>query len=107
MIHSNERNGDTSYMPEVLRLKGNLLLSMPHPNGDAAEMYFLQSLKWSRRQGARAWELRTAVDLAEWLVTKARPDDARALLRPIFEQFVGNSNNSDLNAAEHLLGALQ
>ena len=54
-------------MPELLRVKGSLLLSMPQPSGDEAEMCFMQSLELSRRQGARAWELRTAIDLAALL----------------------------------------
>ena len=54
-------------MPELLRVKGGLLLSMPQPNVDDAEMCFVQSLELSRRQGARAWELRTAIDLAALL----------------------------------------
>ena len=60
-----EANGDLSHMPELLRVKGNVLLSMPQPSVDDAEACFMQSLELSRRQGARAWELRTAVDLAK------------------------------------------
>src|SRR5262249_957931 len=59
-----EANGDLVYLPELLRVKGGLILSMPQPSTDDAEMCFAQSLELSRRQGARAWELRTAVDLA-------------------------------------------
>jgi hypothetical protein len=33
---------------------------MPHPRVDDAAMNFAQSREWSRRQAARAWELRTA-----------------------------------------------
>ena len=59
-----EANGDLSFMPELLRVKGNLLGAMPQPVLQEAEICFVQSLEWSRRQGALGWELRTVVDLA-------------------------------------------
>ena len=54
-------------MPELLRVKGGILLSMPQPRGDDAEAHFIRSLELSRSQGARAWELRTGKDLAALL----------------------------------------
>src|SRR4029077_7614499 len=59
-----EANGDTSYMPELLRVEGTLLLAMPKPNAEDAQTRLMKSLQLSRDQGARAWELRTATDLA-------------------------------------------
>jgi len=47
---------------------------MPRPSVEDAEQCFMQSLELSRRRGARAWELRTAVDLATLLPIR---DDAR------------------------------
>jgi tetratricopeptide (TPR) repeat protein len=101
-----EANGDIIYMPELLRVKGSLLLSMPQPSVDDAEMCFMQSLELSRRQGARAWELRTAVDLAKLLAAQGRPESARALLQPVLEQFAEGSDTADLKAAERLLATL-
>jgi tetratricopeptide (TPR) repeat protein len=99
-------NGDLSYMPEVLRVKGSLLASKPQPSVDDAEKYFTQSLELSRRQSARAWELRTAIDLAALLADQGRPERARTLLQPIFEQFVEGSDTADLKAAERVLATL-
>jgi predicted ATPase len=48
-----ETNGDVSYVPELLRVKGGLLLSMPRPGVEDAEECFMQSRERSRRQGAR------------------------------------------------------
>ena len=59
-IRSVGANGDACYAPELLRVKGGLLLSMPESSGNEAETCFTQSLELSRHQGARAWELRTA-----------------------------------------------
>lgn len=60
-----ETNGDLVYLPELLRVKGRILLSMPQPDSDDAERCFRQSLTLSLRQDARAWQLRTELDLAE------------------------------------------
>jgi predicted ATPase len=101
-----ETNGDLCYMPELLRVKGSLVLSMPQPGVDDAETYFMRSLEWSRRQAARAWELRTAVDLAALMAARGRSETARALLQPVFERFVEGSDTADLKAAERLLVSL-
>ena len=90
-------------MPELLRVKGNILLSGPRPNRDDAEMFFMRSLELSRRQGARAWELRTAVDLATLMATGGQAADARTLLRPVFDQFVEGLDTADVKAAQRLL----
>lgn len=101
-----DRNGDLCYMPELLRIRAKLLLSMPHPVADDAENCFTQSLALSRHQGARAWELRTATDLAALWASQGRADDAKALLQPVFEQFTEGSDTADVKAAEYLLAKL-
>jgi predicted ATPase/DNA-binding winged helix-turn-helix (wHTH) protein len=101
-----ETNGDFCYMPELLRIRANLLLSMPHPTADDAENCFTQSLELSRRQGARAWELRTATDLAAYLASQGRSAEGQALLQPVFEQFTEGSDTADVKAAEYLLAKL-
>ena len=101
-----EANGDLSYMPELLRVKGGLLRALPQPGASDTETCFLQSLDWSRRQGALAWELRTAVDLAALLAARDRREDARALLQPLFERFTEGADTADLRAAQRLLASL-
>jgi hypothetical protein len=101
-----DANGDLSYMPELLRVKAGLLLSSPQPHGDDAEACFKLSLEWSRSQAALAWELRTAVDLAALLAARGQTAPARALLQPVFEQFVEGWDTADLRAAQRLLATL-
>ena len=93
-------------MPELLRVKGSLLLLMPQPSCAGAEACLMQSLALSRRQGARAWELRAAIDLAALLAGQGRSESARGFLQPVFEQFVEGSEMADLKAAERLLATL-
>jgi predicted ATPase/DNA-binding winged helix-turn-helix (wHTH) protein len=101
-----ETNGDFCYMPELLRVKGNLLLLTPPPGRDDAEACFMQSLALCRKQGTRAWELRTATDLATLFAGQGQPERGRALLQPVFEQFVEGFDTADLVAAKSLLSTL-
>jgi predicted ATPase len=102
-----EANGALSYLPELLRVKGSVLLSMPRPRREDAETCLMQSLDWSRRQAARSWELRTAIDLATLWAGQRRPDAAaRALLQPVYDRFTEGFDTADLKAAERLLASL-
>jgi predicted ATPase/DNA-binding winged helix-turn-helix (wHTH) protein len=101
-----QANGDASYMPELLRVKARLLLSRPQPNADDAQTCLMQSLEWSRRQGARAWELRTATDLAALFASQGRSESGRALLQPLFEQFKEGLDTADLKAAGRVLASM-
>jgi predicted ATPase len=101
-----EANGDNVYMPELLRVKGSLLLSNPQHNCDDAEGYLVRSLELSRSHGSHAWELRTAMDLAALWAGQDRSGDARTLLLSVFQQFSEGSDTTDLKAAEHLLTRL-
>jgi non-specific serine/threonine protein kinase len=101
-----DANGAFSLMPELLRVKGSVLVSMDPPKFDEAERCFMRSMDWSRRQTARAWELRTAVDLATLWVRQRRPDAARAVLQPVFEQFDEGLDVADLRMAKQLLSSL-
>jgi predicted ATPase len=79
---------------------------MPQPSTDDAETCLMQSLELSRRQGARAWELRTATDLAALLAGQGRSERGRALLQPVYEQFAEGFDTADLKAASDLLSTL-
>lgn len=106
-IQSVETNGDLCYLPELLRLRGILSLSTPHANTDAAQAYFRRSLDLSRRQGARAWELRTAIDFAALLAAHGQRENARSLLQPILAQFKEHKRTADLRSAARLLATLR
>jgi len=100
-----EKNGDFSFMPELLRLKGAILLLLLEES-DEAEACFSSSLELSRRQGATAWELRTSTDLAAHWASQGRRQDARMLLEPVFSRFVEGLDTSDVQAAGRLLATL-
>jgi predicted ATPase len=61
----------------------------------------------SRDQGARAWELRAAIDLAGLMADRGAIDEAHELLRPVFEDFAEGLGTTDLRDAERLLAKLR
>ena len=78
--------------PELLRLKGELLLLQSTPAAaETAEDLFRQALDESRRQEALSWELRAATSLARLLRDQGRCADAIACLqsdlRPLYGGF--------------------
>jgi predicted ATPase/DNA-binding winged helix-turn-helix (wHTH) protein len=98
--------GHTSYMPELFRMRSRVLLAMPKPDIDEAERSLLQSLDLSRNQTARAWELRTATDLAALRTGQNMPEAAHALLQPLYDSFTEGLDTADLKAARCLLASL-
>jgi predicted ATPase len=92
--------------PELLRVKGELLLLQGAPGAAAAEDHFRQALDWARRQEALSWELRAATSLARLLQNQDRPAHAIACLQPIYDRFAEGFGTADLIAAKQLLGEL-
>jgi hypothetical protein len=101
-----EANGDFVHMPEALRVKGRLLRSLPRNRDQDAEGSFVQSLEWSRRQRARSWELRTAIDLAELWTSQGQHERASDLLEPVLATFHEGLETADPKAARRLLTTL-
>src|SRR5262249_26917827 len=101
-----EEKGEFFFMPEALRVKGCALLATTVPRVDDAEVSLMRSLELSRRQGARGWELRSAIDLARLRASRGEPDDGRALLQSIFVQFTEGRDTADLQTAERVLADL-
>jgi predicted ATPase/DNA-binding winged helix-turn-helix (wHTH) protein len=101
-----EENSELCFLPEALRVKGCAILASQEPGVDEAEACFIQSLELSRSQGARGWELRTAIDLARLWAKRGMPEDCRKLLRPILAQFTEGRNTADPRTAERLLAEL-
>ena len=99
-----EDNGDASYMPELLRMKANVLMEMGLRKD--AEDYFMRALELSRNQSALAWELRIATDLADCWSAAGECARARDFLKSIFDRFTEGQQTADVKAAEYALAAL-
>jgi predicted ATPase len=99
-------SGEFIQMPELLRVKGKLLCGLTNANRGEAEMLFRQSIDLARLQGARAWELRGAIDLAALMLDTERRDSARELLMTVYGAFNEGNETADLAEARELLGKL-
>jgi class 3 adenylate cyclase/tetratricopeptide (TPR) repeat protein len=91
------------YDAELLRLKGELLLSKDEAE---AESHFRRALHVARAQEARSFELRTATNLAHLWQKQGRKEDARQLLAPIYAWFTEGFDTLDLKDAKTLLEEL-
>jgi predicted ATPase len=102
-----EHNGEAWYVPELLRIKGEVLLSHREPNAIDAEDQFLRSLVWARREGALSWELRSATSLARLWRDQARTKEAHELLAPVYHRFTEGFDTVDVKGAKALLETLR
>ena len=101
-----EAHGDNVYMPELLRVKASMLVPDRQHDWHDAEGHLVRSLALSRDQGSRAWELRTATDLAALWAERGRTGDAQRLLAPVLEQFTEGSQTADVAGAARLMRTL-
>jgi predicted ATPase len=103
-----ERDEERWYVPELLRVKGELVLREDAPDAASiAEDHFRQALHWARRQGALSWELRAATSLARLWRDQDRARAAREILAPVYDRFTEGFETTDLKAAEWLLDGLR
>jgi len=106
-VDRTERNGEGWIMPELLRVKGELLAL--HGTGEAAdeaESCFRWALNRANEQNASAWELRAATSLARLPRDHDRSADAIARLRQTYDRFTEGFETADLRLARTLLATL-
>jgi tetratricopeptide (TPR) repeat protein len=93
-----------SYRPEMLRLRGELLLKKSRT--EPAEADFHQAIALAQKIGAKAWELRATMSLARLLSETDRRDQARTMLANIYGWFTQGFDTADLKDAKALLDEL-
>ena len=99
-----DQGGERYYAAELLRLKGEFLVS--EADGEhrpAIEDCFQTALAVAREQGALLFELRTALSLGRWRIRLHLPEDARTILAPVYGRFVEGFDAADLRAARALI----
>jgi predicted ATPase len=101
-----ERNADGWCLAELLRIKGDLVLSASEPSATAEDL-FRRALDLAHRQGALWWELRAAVSLAGLIKDQGRTSDAFSCLQPVYDRFTEGFDTVDLKSARMLLNALR
>jgi DNA-binding winged helix-turn-helix (wHTH) protein/tetratricopeptide (TPR) repeat protein len=91
------------YLPELHRLRGDLLARDGRRVGQAAEAYG-RAMEIAAGHGSRSAELRAAIRLCR-LPPRSRPTEAHAHLRRLYDQFEEGFGTPDLLAARALLDA--
>jgi predicted ATPase/DNA-binding winged helix-turn-helix (wHTH) protein len=91
------------HVPELLRIKGELmLLSLNEPMA-AAERWFVGAIEEATRQGALFWELRASLSLATLRIRQDRHEDAQQLLAPVYGRFTEGFETPDIIAARKIV----
>ena len=89
------------YLPELHRLRGDLLARDGRRDAEAAEAYG-QAMDLAAGHGTRSAELRAAIGRCR-LPDRSRPEGALAQLRRLYDQFEEGFGTPDLLAARALL----
>jgi predicted ATPase/DNA-binding winged helix-turn-helix (wHTH) protein len=99
-----EATGQRWVLAELYRGKGQMLRRQGQ--SVAAKQLYRQALSTAEQQGAKLWELRAAVSLAELTRDEGRPAAARDLLAPVYGRFTEGFDTPDLIQAKALLDEL-
>src|ERR1700729_1387952 len=95
------------YAPELLRIKGEVLLRQAaYQSTLAAEDCFHQAAQIAREQSALFWELRVALSVARLRLSQGRRREARAPLASVYDRFTEGFATADMLAARTLLDEL-
>ncbi len=94
------------YEPELLRLKGELLLGQAVPAVQDAEACFQKVIDLSRRQSAKSTELRAVISLSRLWQQQGKKEKAWQMLAAIYGWFTEGFDTADLKEAKTLLEEL-
>jgi class 3 adenylate cyclase/predicted ATPase len=93
-------------LPELLRVKGELLLSL-NVQDESAEDLFRRALTMARDEGTKSLELRAALSLAQFYRSRGRDSDAGDVLFPVYGWFTEGFATRDLIEAKEFLDQLR
>jgi hypothetical protein len=100
------RNGDHANLPDLLRIKGEMLAQDPS-DSRAAAMSLQEALAWSTAQSAPAWRLRAAISLAQLYRSENRFSDSISVLENALAEFALDERSVDYSVAEEMLRTLR
>jgi len=95
--------GDLLNMPELLRIKGDILASDGRADFALAEVCYLRSIAIASASAALTWELRTATSLALLWSGRDRVEEAQGVLAPVVARFTEGFGSADFLAAQQML----
>jgi ATP/maltotriose-dependent transcriptional regulator MalT len=95
-----------SWEAELHHQRAQILLALNPSDVREAEAHLKKSIQVARGQNAKSLELRAATTLAELWRTQGSPNEARALLEPIYGWFHEGAETADLRRARDVRRAL-
>ena len=98
-----DATGEAFWLPEIHRLKGELLLQHDPTAAQDAEACLHQALEVARRQQARSLELRAAMSLARLWRQQGKTQAAHELVAAVYGGFTEGFQTPDLQTARALL----
>jgi class 3 adenylate cyclase/tetratricopeptide (TPR) repeat protein len=98
--------GESFYVNRLLLTRA-LLLQKTGETDESIEAGLKRSLEFATLQGAKVFELRAAVRLAELWSRQSKRDQARNLLRPICDWFTEGRDTSEFKQAAEILCKLE
>jgi hypothetical protein len=105
-IERSERDGVHWCIPELLRIKGELVMHATTAKFlPTAEMYFLKAIEMAREQDALFWELRIATSLARLKIYEKQKSQAKRILSRVYRKFERGLDSEDLRATRALLSS--
>jgi predicted ATPase/DNA-binding winged helix-turn-helix (wHTH) protein len=101
-----QKSGNLIFLPELLRIKGELLMERIVENSSDAEEYLHESLEKARKQSALSWELRTTITLAK-LNRESLGKLEQSTLNAVYDRFNEGFATADLKEARSLLNLVE
>uniref|UniRef100_UPI003100FDCC ATP-binding protein n=1 Tax=Neorhizobium sp. EC2-8 TaxID=3129230 RepID=UPI003100FDCC len=98
-----QSRGQVVGMPEMLRIKGNVIRFQDPAGLDKATECYRKSIELARRDGALSWELRSAISLVKLSRERGRDDEAEDILASAYNRFQEGFSTGDLRRARALL----
>jgi len=104
-LASAARTGETYYLPELHRLRGEVHWAAGTSDLDV-DAAFRQALAAAEVQHARAWVLRTRTSLARWSQARGEADEAARGLSVVIGDYAEGLETGDIRAAREVLASL-
>jgi predicted ATPase len=106
-LAASERTGLHWYDAETHRIRGEILLRGKSADTLTAEEAFQRAIAIAGEQGARSFQLRAALSLANLYQSNDRPADAHPVLAPALEGFSPTPEMPEIAEAQTLLAAIE
>jgi predicted ATPase len=101
-----EKHEELCHVPEIFRLRGELLLKQGTLGASEAQNCFEEGVEIACKQSCKSLELRSTTSLARLLAEQGHRDEARTMLVEIYNWFTEGFDTADLKDAKALLDEL-